>query len=137
VVFGCRGGTLAVLRRGDGKLLWSKRIDSRFEYEPLALEDRLLFFRGGVATLARLDNGEETPWQTALASRGASPVLTPPLTLPADPLVPISYYRGRLIFIERPSERSHVTLQVNQPWHPVGGAFTVLIPAAKAEERKP
>jgi len=30
VIFGCRGGTQAVLGRGDGKVVWSRKIDSRF-----------------------------------------------------------------------------------------------------------
>ena len=45
IVFGCRGGTLAVLDRATGKTVWSKQAESRFDYEPLLLGDQVLFFR--------------------------------------------------------------------------------------------
>jgi outer membrane protein assembly factor BamB len=136
VVFGCRGGTLVALNRADGKLLWSKDTKSRFEYEPLLVSvpgtpsasDQILFFRGGTAMLAKLSDGSETPWQITSATRGRSPIVAPPFTLPHDPVVPLSFYKGHLIFIDRPSETGHNTFQVNQPWHPVGGAYTVLAP---------
>jgi len=140
IVFGCRGGTLAVLNRADGKVVWSKKVDSRFEYEPLMVTsgsaEQLLFFRGGMAILAKLADGAETPWQPAAAMRGKSPVLAPPFTLPHDPVVPISFYRGYLFFIDRPTETAHNVYQINVPWHPTGGAYTVLAPAPVVEEAK-
>src|SRR5262249_13903840 len=59
VIFGCRGGTLAVLNRADGKKVWSKKVESRFEYEPVLLENQLLYFRGARAMLANVADGTE------------------------------------------------------------------------------
>lgn len=138
VVFGCRGGTLAALDQATGKVLWKQQVESRFEYEPLLTEGGLLFFSGGTAMLARLDTGASIPWQPMAASRGKPALLAPPFTLPNDPVVPLSYYRGRLAFIERPADKSHQTFQMNFAWHLLGGSYTVLAPADKpAAEAKP
>ena len=137
-MFGCRGGTLAALDRVTGRILWKQQVESRFEYEPLLTENGLLFFSGGTAMLARLDTGESTPWQPMAASRGRPALLSPPFTLPHDPVVPLSYYRGRLAFIERPADKTHQTFQMNFAWHLMGGSYTVLAPVEKAAvEAKP
>ena len=138
VVYGCRGGTLAALDRVTGRILWKQQVESRFEYEPLLTENGLLFFSGGTAMLARLDTGESTPWQPMAASRGRPALLSPPFTLPNDPVVPLSYYRGRLAFIERPADKGHPAFQINSAWHLFGGSYTVLAPVEKAAvEAKP
>jgi outer membrane protein assembly factor BamB len=138
VVFGCRGGALAALDRATGRILWKQQVESRFEYEPLLTESGLLFFSGGTAMLARLDTGESSPWQPIAASRGRPALLAPPFTLPNDPVVPLSYYRGRLAFIERPADKGHQTFQMNFAWHLLGGSYTVLAPVEKAAvEAKP
>jgi hypothetical protein len=138
IAFGCRGGALAVLRRADGKLLWSKQVESRFDYEPVLLEDQLLFFRGTKAYLARLADGAEEPLETAPGrtkpGRGVVPFAHPgqasrPFDLVQDPVVSISYYKGHLFFIGRPGDQWHQRLEMNMPWHPNGGSFTLLRPA--------
>jgi hypothetical protein len=75
--------------------------------------------------LARLADGAESPFQPA----GPAPANAQPFLLPQDPIVPISYYKGRLFFIERPGEAGHASFQINAPWHVTGGSFTVLAPA--------
>jgi outer membrane protein assembly factor BamB len=138
VVFGCRGGTLAALDRATGKIRWKQRVDSRFEYEPLLTESGLLAFSDGTAMLMRLDTGASTPWQTTAVARGKPALLAPPFTLPNDPVVPLSYYRGRLAFIERPADKGHQTFQMNFAWHLLGGSYTVLAPfEPAAAEAKP
>jgi outer membrane protein assembly factor BamB len=138
VVFGCRGGTLAALDRGTGKIRWKQRVNSRFEYEPLLTDDGLLSFSGGTAMLTRLDTGESRPWQTTAVARGKPALLAPPFTLPNDPVVPLSYYRGRLAFIERPADKGHQAFQMNVAWHLLGGSYTVLAPVEPAAaEAKP
>jgi outer membrane protein assembly factor BamB len=136
IIFGCNGGTLAVLNRADGKLVWTKQAESRFQYEPVLLEDKILFFRGGSAMLAKLADGLESPLRLS-GPVGTPPLLPPGFTLPQDPAIPISYYQGRLFFIDRPTESGHPTLQVNIPWHVTGGSFTLLVPApVEAEVKK-
>jgi outer membrane protein assembly factor BamB len=129
VVFGCRGGTLSVVNRADGKVAWSKKVDSRFEYEPMLLESQALFFRGPRATLANLADGKEEPLEI---TKGKGQ----PFVLGADPVVPFSYYKGHLFFIGRPGDREHQSYQVNAPWHPNGGGFTLLRPPAPPKEKK-
>ena len=158
IVFGCRGGTLAVLRRADGNLLWSKQVESRFDYEPLVLEDQLLFFRGAKARLARLADGVEEPLevpqrkkpagglsQFSRSENGTVPLWSAnqgppsqPLDLVQDPVVSISYYKGHLFFIGRPGDQWHQQLEMNMPWHPGGGSFTLLrpTPPPPAEKEK-
>jgi hypothetical protein len=143
VIFGCRGGTLAVVDRATGKLLWSKPADSRFDYEPLVLRDQVLgdqvlFFRQNRAMLARLADGVETPFRPPAPF---NPDGLPPaaLALQQDPILPIGYYKGRLFFVDRPGDQGHATFQVNAPWHVNGGNFTLLapVPPAQPTEAKP
>jgi outer membrane protein assembly factor BamB len=139
IAFGCRGGTLAVLRRADGKLLWSKNAESRFDYEPLLLDDRLLFFRGSRGMLAAVADGREEPLVTVGRKRGAVPIrgrMTEPFDLEQDPVVSISYYKGNLFLIGRPGETWHQALLVNMPWHPDGGSFTLLQPVPPPVEKE-
>jgi hypothetical protein len=56
--------------------------------------------------------------------------------LPNDPVVPLTYYKGHLFFIDRPGDKNHPQLYVNYPWHVGGGGFTTLAPAP-AEPEKP
>ncbi|MFM8702842.1 MAG: PQQ-binding-like beta-propeller repeat protein [Planctomycetia bacterium] len=132
VVFGCRGGTLAALDRATGNILWKQRVASRFEYEPLLTESGLLFFNGGAPMLARLDTGESSPWPPLAAVNGKPAT---PFVLPNDPVVPLSYYRGRLVLIERPGDKGHQAFQINFAWHLLGGSYTVLVPAEKPAEK--
>ena len=61
LILGCRGGTLAVLDRASGKTIWSRKVPTRFDYEPLLLENKLLYFKGKSAMLADLADGKEKP----------------------------------------------------------------------------
>ena len=136
VVFGCRGGTLAVLNRGDGKVAWSKKVETRFEYEPMLLDDQVLFFRGPRARLASLADGKEDALDMA-GSKHAPNALSQPFVLNAEPVVPLSYYKGNLFCIGRPGDDSgHQAMQVNAPWHLNGGSFTVLRPPVAAKKDK-
>jgi outer membrane protein assembly factor BamB len=124
IVFGCRGGTLAVLNRADGKVLWSKKVESRFEYEPVLLENQALYFRGARAMMANLADGSEEALSVTGKKKGLQ---GQPFNLGADPVVPISYYKGTLFFIGRPGDLQHQQYNVNMPWY-ASGSFTVLRP---------
>ena len=127
IIYGCRGGTLAVLDRATGTMVWSKQAESRFDYEPLLLGDQILFFRNTRAMVAKLADGAETAFRppTPPTADGLPPAA---FGMAQDPIVPISFYKGRLFFIERPGEGWHATFQVNAPWQVTGGSFTLLAP---------
>jgi len=129
VILGCRGGKLAVLNRADGAQVWSKQVAGRFSYEPVALGDSLLYFEGNAAMLASLADGAARPVQ-APVPRSREEKLEP-VTINSDPLTSISYYKGRLFFVSR---CEHEGMQLNYPWHMLGGRFYVLSP--KEEEKK-
>jgi outer membrane protein assembly factor BamB len=139
IIYGCRGGTLAVLDRATGKPAWLRKVESRFEYEPLLLTDRVLYFRENKAMLADLATGAEKPFEIRAKVPGQPPAEPKPLTLMNDPVVPLSFYKGHLIFIDRPGEQGHLQLWINYPWHVGGGGYTVLAPAEpdKPVEKKP
>jgi outer membrane protein assembly factor BamB len=142
IIYGCRGGTLAVLNRVDGKPIWSRKIDSRFEYEPLLLDKGILYFQGNRAMLADLATGTEKPFEVRVKAPGQPPPTEGrPFTLSNDPMVPLTYYKGNLIAIDRSGDNSHTILYVNHPWHMGGGGFTLLAPALpdppKPAEKKP
>lgn len=132
VIFGCRGGTLAILNRADGKVVWTKKVESRFSYEPVMLGDRVLFFRGAAAMLAQLSDGAETPLQINSTARKSPMAKLSGFALGQDPIVPISYYKGSLFFIERAGESGHGQMQINMPWHVQNGSFTILQPVPPA-----
>jgi hypothetical protein len=133
VVFGFRGGTLAVLNRADGKLLWSRRVPSRFYHEPLLFDDgRFVYFSGGTAMVANVADGQETPLQWW--GRGyQQPADGWNKFEPGEPMMSLTWYQGRLIVIARDD---HEGLQMNYAWHPAGGRFYVLSPAPE-EKPKP
>src|SRR5207244_305126 len=99
----------------------SRKVESRFEYEPLLLNDRVLYFRENKAMLADLAAGAENPFEVRVKVKGQPPSDPRPLTLANDPAVPLSYYKGHLFFLDRPNENGHVQMYVNHPWHVGGG----------------
>ncbi|MFM8708765.1 MAG: hypothetical protein ACKOHK_11995, partial [Planctomycetia bacterium] len=108
------------------------RLPGRHARDPLLTESGLLFFSGGAPMLARLDTGESSPWPPLAAVNGKPAA---PFMLPNDPVVPLSYYRGRLVLIERPGDKVHQAFQINFAWHLLGGSYTVLVPAEKQAEK--
>ncbi len=131
IVYGCRGGTLVVLDRATGNTVWSKQAESRFDYEPVLLGDQVLFFHNTRAMLARLADGAESPFRPP-SPPTADGLPTPGFVLPQDPIVPISFYKGRMFFVDRSGDLGHATFQVNAPWHVTGGSFTLLAPVPPA-----
>jgi outer membrane protein assembly factor BamB len=136
VVFGCRGGTLAVLDRASGKALWSRKVESRFDYEPLLIEDTLLYFRGNKAMKASVSDGKESAFEIVQAAKGQPIQSARPFALTQDPIVSISWYKGNLFFIDRPGEAQHNEYRINFPWHVSGGSFSLLRPAPEEAAEK-
>ena len=103
IILGCRGGTLAVLDRALGKVIWSKKVPSRFDYEPLLLENKLLYFKGKSAVLADIADGKEK----ALTYGGTAAQPATAFAMPQDPVTSIAYYKGSLIIVDRAGETWH------------------------------
>ena len=135
VLFGCRDGKMTALNAMDGIPLWSVQTTSRFDYEPLVLDDKVMFFDGSEPRLAELSSGAVTPLKAPQhPGRDGQPKS---FTDGDDPMVSLSYYKGRIIVVPRHAETSHNVYQVNYPWHPWGGTFFVLGPAAEQKEQAP
>jgi hypothetical protein len=124
IVYGCRGGTLAVLGRSDGKPVWNKKVTSRFYYEPLIVDDKVLYFPGGKAMLASLADGAEVPLMY-LPQAPPNQVVEPKEFVPGEPGVPVSFYQGNLFVVPR---YDHQGYHVVYPWHITGGTYHVLRP---------
>jgi hypothetical protein len=131
VLYGCRGGSLVVLNRADGKAAWSKKVESRFGYEPVPLGDKVLFFNRQKAILANLADGLETPLRyIASPKQGPKDKLDPKdLVLGEEPLLPIAYYKGNLYIVERHADKGHEIRQVNAIWDVHSGSIQILTPA--------
>ncbi|MBI2191273.1 MAG: PQQ-binding-like beta-propeller repeat protein [Planctomycetes bacterium] len=113
VIFGCSAGRLAALRRPDGQTAWSLQTQSRFDYEPVVLGNFVLHFNDRKGMLASLSDG-------SLQEAG--------IGIEDDPMVPISYYQGKLFIVPRHGDHGHGVLYTNHPWHVVGGQFYVFAP---------
>ena len=131
VIFGCRDGKLVVMDRSDGREVWSKRVKSRFCYEPLVLDGQVLYFDSNTAMLANLQDGQVAPLTIPKKKRGRKLAYEQvPFTMKGEPLVSMSYYKGSLFFVPRHFEgkRGGDSFKINFVWHDSGGLFYVLKP---------